>query len=382
MKQHHRKVWLSLFVVALFVISGCADTKSARIEQLESRVAQQNQELNTLKLSVNEKNDSIELYRRQIEEIDRARRDAETRAEMAEEAGMKAETALLPPDAKPNECYARVFIPPTYATTTERMLQRDTAERVEVVPAQYEWVEEKVLVREASERLEVVPAQYDWVEEKVLVKAASSRMVEVPATYEMVSEKVLVEPAHTIWKKGRGLIEKVDNTTGEIMCLVEVPASYRTVEKRVMTSPPATRSVEIPAEYETVKKRVMVKPPMTRTIEIPAVYKTVKVRKLVSAPQEQRIEIPASYQTVTKTELATEGRMEWRRVLCETNMSPSVISRIQRALMAANHNPGPIDGILGPQTRAAVTSYQREKGLATGALTYKTVESLGVKLGQ
>jgi len=382
MEQDYRKMCLSLLMVALFVVAGCADTKSARIEQLESRIAQQNQEMNTLKLSVNEKDASIEQYRGQIEALDKARRDAEKRAEMADTAGMKAETALLPADAKPNECYARVFVPPTYKTMTERVLRDDAAERLEVVPARYNWAEEKVLVREASKRLEVVPAQYDWVEEKVLVKAASSRMVEVPAKYEMVSEKMLVKPAHTIWKKGRGLIEKVDNTTGEIMCLVEVPASYRTVEKRVMTSPPATRVVEIPAEYRTVKKRVMVKPPMTREIEIPAVYKTVKVRNLVSAPQERRIEIPAKYQTVTKTELATEGKMEWRRVLCETNMSPAVISRIQRALLQSRHNPGPIDGILGPQTRAAVISYQREKGLATGALTYKTVESLGVKLGQ
>ncbi len=382
MKSHHRKMLLSLFMVALFVVSGCADTKSARIEQLESRMAKQNQEMNALKLSVNEKDTAIDLYRGQIEDLDRARRDAEKRSEMAAAEGVKAETALLPADAKPNECYARVFVPPTYKATTERVLKHDAAERLEVIPARYEWVDEEVLVREASKRLEVVPAQYDWVEEKVLVKAASSRMVEVPAKYEMVSEKMLVKPAHTIWKKGRGLIEKVDNTTGEIMCLVEVPASYRTVEKRVMTNPPGTRVIEIPAEYETVKRRVMVKPPMTREIEIPAVYKTVKVRKLASAPEERRIEIPATYQTVTKTELATEGRMEWRRVLCETNMSPAVISRIQRALLQERHNPGPIDGILGPQTRAAVTSYQKEKGLAVGALTYKTVESLGVKLGQ
>jgi hypothetical protein len=197
----------------------------------------------------------------------------------------------------------------------------------------------------------------------------------------MVTEKVLVKPAHTTWKKGRGLIEKVDNTTGEIMCLVEVPATYRTVEKRVLVSPATVREVEIPAEYESVKKRVMTKPPTTRKIEIPAEYKTVKVRKLVSPPREKRIEIPAEYKTVTKTEQVTEGKLEWRRVLCETNMSRQVIRDIQSALLKAGHNPGPIDGVVGWRTNAAVTSYQKAKGLPTGGLTYSTLKSLGVSLG-
>ena len=85
--------------------------------------------------------------------------------------------------------------------------------------------EEKVLVKEASERIEIIPAQYEWVEERVLVEAASSRLVEVPAKYAWQEERVVVKPAHTVWKKGNGPIEKVDNITGEIMCLVEVPAT-------------------------------------------------------------------------------------------------------------------------------------------------------------
>jgi hypothetical protein len=139
----------------------------------------------------------------------------------------------------------------------------------------------------------------------------------------------LVKPAETVWKKGRGPIEKIDNTTGEIMCLVEVPAVYETVKKNVMVAPPTTREIAIPAEYETVKKRVMVKPPTTRTIEIPAVYKTVKVKKLVSPAQERKISIPAEYQTVTKTQQVTEERMEWRQILCETNVSPDFISVLE-----------------------------------------------------
>lgn len=129
-----------------------------------------------------------------------------------------------------------------------------------------------------------------------------------------------------------------------------------------------------------MKKKVMVKPPTQRKIEIPAEYATVKVHKMVSPPQEKRISIPAEYQTVTRKEQVSEGKMEWRRVLCETNVRPDLVSEIQSALLAAGHNPGPVDGVYGHQTQTAVNAYQRENGLATGGLTYNTLQKLGVKL--
>jgi len=246
------------------------------------------------------------------------------------------EIPLLPPDAMPGQCFARVFVPPKYQTVSEQVLREGASERIEIVPAKYEMVEEKVMVREASNRMETVPAKYDWVEEEVLVKAA-----------------------HTTWKKGRGLIEKVDNTTGEIMCLVEVPA-----------------------EYKTMKSKVMIKPPESTIINIPAEYSMVKVRRMVSPPQKQVIKIPAQYQTITKTIQVSDGAIQWRKVLCETNMTKDNIMKIQASLNEKGYNPGPIDGIVGKRTMAAVTSYQKEQGLATGALTYRTIESLKVNLAE
>jgi hypothetical protein len=302
---------------------------------------QQDQEIKMLKTDVKSKDMTIGQYEGKLDKETKAALEAERRAKMAEEKAQTAgavspEMALLPPEAKPGECSARVFVPPTYSTSTEQVLKRGPSEQVEIIPAQYQWVEEQVLVSEASSRMEEVPAQYDWEEETVLVR-----------------------PAHTTWKKGRGLIEKVDNTTGEIMCLVEVPAQYR-----------------------TVRKKVMVKPPANRLIEIPANYKTVRVKKMVSPPKEQRIPYAPEYETITKTKQVSEGRMEWRRVLCETNMSPTVIRKVQNALVTAGHDPGPIDGVLGRRTQGGINAYQREKGLAVGPLTYRTLESLGVKAGQ
>ena len=81
-----------------------------------------------------------------------------------------------------------------------------------------------------------------------------------------------------------------------------------------------------------------------------------------------------------KTEKVADGRVEWRSVLCETNTSPGVIRRLQTALRGAGYDPGPIDGVLGGGTMAAVRSYQQDKNLSTGGLTIETMNSLGVAL--
>ena len=289
---------------------------------------------------------------------------------------------------------------------------------------------------EASHKIEVIPAKYEIKEEKVLVKEASSKLIEVPAMYENVTEKVLVTPATTEWKKGRGPVERLDGSTGEIMCLVEVPAVYKTVSKRVLKSPSATKKVDIPAEYKVEKVRKLVKPAQEKKIEIPATYETVtkriktadekinwalkgssvgnnakatgstlclkeipavyktveqkkvktpattkvvdvpaeykvvKKRKLVSPATEKKIEIPAKTQVVSKKVKTVDESMQWRPVLCETNMSGTTITDIQRALQKAGHNPGPIDGVIGNQTLVAVEAFQRKNGLSRGGLNH------------
>jgi hypothetical protein len=368
-------------LISSFAFFGCTHTQTAEVSNLQSQLDQKNEEIASLEESNRDKEMMLERYKDKLDDQSRATLEAEMRAKQAEktEDMIMPGASLLPPGAEPGECYARVFVPPTYQTVTEEVLKHGASERLEVIPAKYEWVEEEIMVQEASSRLEIIPAEYGWVEEQILVKAASTEMQHVPAEYEWQEEQVMVKPAHTVWKKGRGLIERVDNATGEIMCLVEIPATYKTVRKKVMVKPPTTREIEIPAAYDTVKKRVQLKPPSQRTIEIPASYKTVKVRKLVSPPEERRIPIPAEYETVTKTEVVNDGGMEWRQVLCETNMGADIISRIQSALSMAGYDPGPIDGVLGPQTHRAIKSYQMEKNLASGGITYETIKSLGIR---
>jgi hypothetical protein len=47
---------------------------------------------------------------------------AETRAQAAAVPSQANGAEMLPPQAQPGECYARVFVPPTYNTATEQVL--------------------------------------------------------------------------------------------------------------------------------------------------------------------------------------------------------------------------------------------------------------------
>jgi len=315
------------------------------------------------------------------------------------------------------------------------------------LPAQYQYDNETVLVKEASQSVSVAQPQYRWVEKQVLVEDASTALKTIPASYRTETERVVDVAAHTIWKKGTGPIQKIDEATGEIMCLVEVPATYKTISRRVLDSPATTKTVAIPAVYKTVKVRELVsgaqavttdipavydtvrvekkvsdvsfvwhevhnrqEPKQTRTgnkicltetpavyktvttkvvdrpasshrVEIPAVYKTVAVTKLVKDAQEVRAEIPAEYETVVSQELESEGFMEWRSILCKTNMTEGAIGNIQRALMQRGYNPGGIDGVVGADTIRAINAFQRDENLPVDRyINMETIKALGVKL--
>lgn len=361
-----RVLGLALGIVTM---AGCATSQqsashgadNAMRAQFEQRIKQKESEIDSLKVSLTEAQTSL--------------------AVTTAEAESQSTTApLLPPNAKPGECYARVLVPPRYETSTEQMLKTAASTRIETNPAQFETVTKQVLVKAASERLEVIPATYGWETEDILVKPAATKLVAVPARYETVTERVLVKPEHTIWKKGSGPITKVNEITGEIMCLVTVPAEYETVTKRVLVSAATTTEVPVPAEYTTVKRKVMTSPPTTRKIEIPAEYKTVTVRNVVTPAQSRTVEIPATYQTVTGRKLVQDGYLEWRSILCETNMTREVITAMQSALAREGEYTGPLDGIVGPATVTAVNTYQRKQSLPSGGITLEMLKRLKVSI--
>ena len=289
-----------------------------------------------------------------------------------------AQDADLPPNAKPGECYARVLSAERYETVTEEVVIQPAGERIEMVPAEYAWEEKEIVVAEGYERIEIVPARFETRTETVVVEPERVDYKIIPARYETRSERVKVRDAYTTWKKGTGPITRVDSATGEIMCLVEVPAEYRSVQRQVLVSPARTETVKIPAKTRTIERQVVDKAATTRKINVPARMETVRYQKMVKPPQERKIPIPAMTDTVTTQKLVGKANLQWQEILCETNVTPSVVRSLQTALTREGFYEGAIDGKLGPATNAAIDAYQRRNRLSTGGLTIETLDKLRI----
>lgn len=310
------------------------------------------------------------------------------------------------------------------------------------IPAKFETKEKEVLVKEEAEDIKVSPAQFDKVDEVITTKESSKKKVLIKAEYETVEEKIEIEPAKAVWKKGSGPVSRIDNSTGDIMCLVQVPAKYKIIKKTVLKTPSKIESVDIPAvtkaisvsklvsdaaadkvkipavykkvaitskvedakfiwrgakvggdgvatgnqiclksipaKKAVVKKLVVEKPATVKEVEIPAVYKKIKVKKVATEAEERRTKIPAVYSTIEKRVRISKERLEWRRILCQTNMNADINKRIQQALKDAGVYNGPVDGSIGGGTLKAVEKYQRKNNLPIGGLTIQVLEKLGI----
>ena len=56
------------------------------------------------------------------------------------------------------------------------------------------------------------------------------------------------------------------------------------------------------------------------------------------------------------------------------------VRQAQEALKAQGHDPGPIDGLMGPQTRQALKEFQSSNGLQqTGRLDAETKDKLNIE---
>ncbi len=286
----------------------------------------------------------------------------------------------FPPSAKPGECYTRVVAPTPMRKVTESVKIKEESVRLIEVPAVLEEVDEKVLVRSASQRQEVIPATYKEVEENILIAPAYVKRIPVPARYETRTERVMIQPERSYWKKGDGPLAKIDHTTGEIMCYVTDPAVYEEVKHTDLVAPATVREEQVPASYKTVKRTAIDQPASIKTIEIPAEYGVMKVTKVKTEAKVERQVVPAEYRNVVKQVPVGESKMEWRRVLCETNTNPALIADMQTALNKKGYKAGEADGKLNKQTLKSLEEFQIANNLATGGVTYESLNALGMDI--
>lgn len=288
-------------------------------------------------------------------------------------------SSLIPPNAKAGECYAKVLIPATYKTEESKEILNASVNKIEVTKPEFKTVEKKMIDKAASFKYEFKPATYKCMKNTILIEPEKTTLKVIPATYKEIEKKVLISKAREYWKKGNGPITKIDHHTGDIMCLIKVPAKYKIVKSKVIDKPTRTEKVVVPAVTKSIKVKTIKTEASYEKIAIPATYKTITIQELVKKAEVIKTKTEPTYHTISKTTLETPEELKWERILCQTNTSGDIMKSIQNQLISKNYDPGLVDGIYGVETQAALTKFQKDNKLATGALTIESLDALGVK---
>jgi hypothetical protein len=301
---------------------------------------------------------------------------------------------------------------PEYKTITRQVIKSGLVPCEEVVGAEYAEVTKTVLKSAATTREEEIAAEYKTITKQVLKSAASSREEVLPGEYKTITKSMQMY-GRGILKAGTGtglngdggtVVDENGNTIGRYCgakgaysskmnnggntndCIYPayreeiIPATYSTVTKQVIKSAASSREDEIPAEYKTVTKQVVKSAATSREEVIPAAYENKTKQVVRSAATTRETDVPAEYATITKRKLVKQGGVtEWREVLCDSKVDSYTVSQIQAALKSRGYDAGPEDNVMGSRTKAALTQFQKDKGLPVGQLNIETLKALGVK---
>ena len=275
-----------------------------------------------------------------------------------------------------------INIPPEYQTITVQVVDQPARIEKTPIPAEYTTITVQKFVKEAVIAKETIPAQYETVRRQVMVEPPRVEKQLIPAEYVTVDQRLLAQPAST-----REIAIEAEYTTINQQLLVAdadfsqtlVPAKYDSFPTQRMIEAPGITVEETPQPPQVISKRVLLRPESYETFKVPSKHDSIEITKLVDDAQLQRTNIPERYATIEKLAVKDRGgKLVWRRVLCEVNMTHNTVLQLQEALQAAGFNPGPLDGQYGAKTQAAVKNFQRKNGLPSGPVTLETLEALGL----
>ena len=319
------------------------------------------------------------------------------------------------------DCYKEYFVARKFKKFTEEFLIKSEYNETEVIAPEFEVVEKTIVTKAATKKIVEVPAVYEEIEEQVLVEAEKTVwkkgqnpaqnvsgatgeimcLVNIPAKYKTIKKRVLKEPATT------KIVEIPEETeviaiqkliTDTQIKYIPVPAVYETIEKTELESSAKFSwhdakdkmkakykytghqvcLTEEPAETKVITKAILDTPVSIEEEVVPPTNKMVDVQELVAEAKEIRTPIEAEYKMVSKQVKISDTHVGWKRILCETNMNNNVISEIQTALNAKGYDAGEADGVMGNGTKAALAKFQKDSNLATGGVTYETLDALGI----
>jgi len=334
--------------------------------------------------------------------------------EAASKAGMDTTNAIS------GTCYYEHFRPARYENIVGKLLSAEASQRIEVTPARYRTITKKITTSNSTMKLTPIPIKYKKVQEKIAIAPARTEwrkttcqdrgcnqsevvcLIAVPTTYKTVTKKVILEPAiakKVALKPTYKYVKAQELLTPAKTRIIPIPAKYTSVSRvkkisdakyswsdvhgrnagtRIRSECDKICLLETPAKYKKVTRKALVSPASSKKLVTPAKYTMVKVRKVERAASFKTITVPSEYLKIRVERERTKGYSKWMPMVCESNMTPKFIKKIQQALKFQGFYFGSIDGIWTLEGKNAIRAYQKANGLSVTRLSIETMKSLGI----
>ena len=324
-------------------------------------------------------------------------------------------------NAKVGTCFYEHYKPEQYRNTTSKILVAEASQRIIEIPAKYKQVIKKIITDSTSQKLIPSVASYKKVKDKVIVEPAHTEwkkttcqnrgcnqsevvcLIEVPVKYRNITKRIVLEPAVAtkvaVTPKFKTIYvqELLEPASSKI---IPIPAKYISVAKkekvkdsdyywsdasgknsqtRITDQCNKICLTQRPAKYKNIAQKVIKVPARSRKVTTPPQYKMVKVKKILEKASFKKTVIPKEYITVVTERERTKGYSKWMPMVCESNMTPKIIKKVQQALKDQGFYFGEVNGIWSLEVKSAGRAYQKEKGLGvTSKLSIELMTSLGI----
>ena len=324
-------------------------------------------------------------------------------------------------NVKVGTCFYEHYVAEKYITVTSKILVSEATQRVVVTPAKYRTVSKKIMIdntsvkllpsiatyKKVKDKIEIEPARREWKKTTCHDRGCNQSevvcLIETPSTYKEIIKRIVLQPAVakkvavTPMYKSVKVEELVHPASSKI---IEIPPKYQTVSQRKKVkdeeyywSDASAKNAQTrlrsqcdkiclthtPAKYKKIAKKIVVTPPHTKLVKSSAKYEMVKVKKILQEASFKKVVIPEEYITVITERERTKGYSKWMPMVCESNMTPKIIRKVQQALKFQGFYHGELNGIWNIESKSAGRAYQEENGLSiTNKLSIETMKALEI----
>lgn len=280
----------------------------------------------------------------------------------------------------PGQCWVYAQVKHKAVKENIDVLIQDSTTKITVTPAELKRGLTTVVTREGAVTYKIIPAKYKQVIEQVVVRPEVVRYKVEPAVYAQKEVEVVVEQARSVMEPCETSGTQFSKGTGvQAFCSSLVPQKTRKIIRKELIKPEMTRMIVEPAETREVTRWVVVAPAQAVSVDVQPETERLDVENLVSAESVTLNDVPPVTKSMVVTRYEGEAKVVSRRAVCDADMTKDLIKIVQRKLLDRGYYPGRLDGIVGTRTIDALKEYQVANALAVGALTYESLQQLGVE---